>query len=286
MNHGLLGLLGQETTYPNVYNPQLLFPIPRKNNREALGLNQNNLPFYGQDTWHHYEVSWLKNNGVPEVAIARIVLPCESLFLIESKSMKLYFNSLNMAKFDSREQVLDLIIKDLSEAAKVPVQVEFLSVEILPEILPEISQKFSFGKPIGECLDNLNIDIKDYEINKDLLKIDLEKKSHESLYSNLFRSRCPVTSQPDWAAINIIYKGPKIIKESLLAYLISYREHMGFHEDCVERIFIDLYQIASWDELTVMGYFTRRGGLDINPVRILKTSENNKLVKPIRLFRQ
>ncbi len=267
--------LGQTTVYPDGYNPSLLFPISRPVNRKLLGIS-GDLPFYGQDTWHHYEVSWLKPNGIPEAVIAKIILPCESEFLIESKSMKLYFNSLNMEKFESREVLRKLVEQDLSQAAQAKIQVKFFD---LSENL-----NFSFGKLAGESLDNLSVKISDYHVNSGLLKLKNPEINitKETLSTQLFRSLCPVTSQPDWAGICINYSGPQLCREGLLAYLISYRTHLGFHEDCVERIFMDLKNLADFKELTVMGYFTRRGGLDINPVR----TTNPNIPEIIRLFRQ
>jgi len=279
--------LGQETKYPDSYNPGLLFSIPRAPNHQALGFSsEHSLPFTGHDLWHHYEVSWLKNSGVPEVRIARIILPCDSPCLIESKSMKLYFNSLNNAKFNSQDQVLNIITQDLSKAAGALVQIEFFS----PDLSQNISQKFSIQDLSGICLDHLDITVSDYEIRPNLLALDRNIQTQETLYSHLFRSCCPVTAQPDWASILINYQGPKINHEALLAYLISYRNHMGFHEDCVERIFLDLWKLGTWEYLSVQGYFTRRGGLDINPVRVLKNSViknfGDKNNQPVRLLRQ
>jgi len=274
---GQLGQLGQPVTaYPNSYNSELLFPILRSNNRQNL----KSTDFYGVDLWHHYEVSWLDQRGVPQVAIARITLPCESLYLIESKSLKLYFNSLNMEKFESESFLKNLIIQDLSKAAGILINLEFFPVDNFDNFSIESQDNLN---DLGLCLDHLN----PYSTSLDLLKLEREPGEilvvHEKLYSNLFRSLCPVTSQPDWARVSIEYSGAKINHESLLAYLISYRTHQGFHEDCVERIYSDLWNLGGLTSLTVIGNFTRRGGLDINPMR---SSEKNKLIRARRCARQ
>ncbi|ASK19396.1 NADPH-dependent 7-cyano-7-deazaguanine reductase QueF [Halomonas sp. N3-2A] len=249
--------LGRDSAYPEHYDAGLLYPIPRAANRAPLGIEDNKLPFVGEDEWHAFEVSWLNNRGKPIVAVARFRLPADSPNLIESKSWKLYLNSLNQTRFESREAVQHVLVRDLAAAAGAAVSVELLAVddaELAPQRLP------------GECLDDLDIDISDYTPSAAHLAVS-EEIVEETLHSHLLKSNCPVTGQPDWGSVLIRYKGPKIDREGLLRYLIGYRQHQDFHEHCVEHIFTDLMQLAKPDELLVLARYVRRGGLDISPWR-------------------
>lgn len=267
-------LLGKAVEYKSNYDNSLLFPIKRSLARDKLNIKSGKLPFNGYDLWNGYEVSWLNSKGKPEVRIVHFIVPANSEYLIESKSIKLYLNSFNNNKFNSEEEVYNLIKSDLSSAS-------------LSEILLEMNKlEFYQNKPIktfeGTLLDDLDIEISDYEVNSNLLHLSSENKGSvkEELYSNLLKSNCLVTGQPDWASIKIKYSGSKIDHESLLKYMISYRNHNGFHEDCVESIFLDILRICMPDELTVYAKYTRRGGVDINPFRTtldIKSTEINKM---------
>jgi len=247
--------LGKKTDYLSAYDPGLLCPLDRREGRNALGLTE--LPFQGVDIWHNYEVSWLDAQGKPQVAIARIAVPADSPYLIESKSMKLYFNSLNFRRFDDRYAVTACVETDLGRAAQARVQVTLLPVHGAggADILP------------GDCLDDLPLRDCAYHPDAALLRADAGCPVEETLHSHLLRSNCPVTGQPDWGSVVLHYRGPRIDREALLRYLISFREHNDFHEQCVERIFRDVLKQCRPEALTVYACYTRRGGLDINPWR-------------------
>lgn len=250
--------LGQKTTYESQYNPKLLFPVARQINRATLNISADKLPFYGDDIWHAYELSWLDKKGKPQNAIARLTVPCDSPYLIESKSLKLYLNSLNNTKFDSWEKVDETLARDLSQCAGKPVFVEIFTIDsFMGEMYNQID---------GILIDDLDVEITEYEINPNLLKTGKNIAS-EKLYSNLLKSNCLVTGQPDWASIIIDYQGPQIIHEDLLRYIVSSRNHQEFHEHCVERIFVDILRICKPTQLTITACYTRRGGIDIIPVR-------------------
>ena len=249
--------LGQETTYESSYNPQLLHPIPRQVSRAHLGLQGELLPFFGQDEWWGFELSWLNPKGVPQVAVARFTFLAETPSMVESKSFKLYLNSFNQTEFASWESVRETLVRDLSAASGGEVAVELFSVE---------DPALAVAKPEGFCLDQLDIETRRYQPDAAILKLDDGERS-ETLYSHLLRSNCPVTGQPDWATVSVAYKGRALNREALLAYIISFREHQDFHEHCVERIFCDLQALEEFEELTVCARYTRRGGLDINPLR-------------------
>ena len=248
--------LGQKTDYIHAYDTGLLCPLVRKEGRDALGLTAD-LPFHGVDIWHNYEVSWLDGQGKPCVAIARITVPADSPCLIESKSMKLYFNSLNQHRFADRQAVIDCVSADLSHSSGGNVRVELLPVNE-PHALTTLA---------GDCLDDLPLQDCDFQPNPGHLRVQPGEAVAEILHSNLLRSNCPVTGQPDWGSVQIQYRGPKIDREGLLHYLISFREHNDFHEQCVERIFRDILTQCRPEQLTVFACYTRRGGLDINPWR-------------------
>lgn len=253
--HGLTRL-GQATDYPDAYDAELLQPIPRSLGREALGLDEERLPFIGVDVWTHYELSWLMPGGKPRVAIGEIHVPADSENLIESKSLKLYFNSLNFTVFASDAAFVRQVEQDLSGAAGAEVSLRLQSAGEVPSAtaLP------------GTCLDDLPLVCEAYDPDPALLR-PLDGEADEIWHSHLLRSNCPVTDQPDWASVVIRTVGTRVDPQSLLAYLVSYRRHSDFHEQCVERIFSDLQRQLGIAGLTVYARYTRRGGLDINPFR-------------------
>ncbi|WP_043316886.1 NADPH-dependent 7-cyano-7-deazaguanine reductase QueF [Microbulbifer sp. HZ11] len=251
--------LGQETTYEAKYNPTLLHPIPRAVSRAQLGLDGEALPFSGADEWWGFELSWLNPKGVPQVAVARFRFAASSPFMIESKSFKLYLNSLNQTEFESENAVRRVLEQDLSAAAGSDVSVTLYDVE---------NAELAVQRPAGTCLDQQDIEARQYQPDAGLLKLVAGGETvAETLYSHLLRSNCPVTGQPDWATVSIEYTGPALDQQALLAYIISFREHQDFHEHCVERIYCDLQALADFQHLTVCARYTRRGGLDINPLR-------------------
>jgi 7-cyano-7-deazaguanine reductase len=268
--------LGKKSAYNNNnYNPDLLFPIPRLEKRTAIGINNNDLPFKGYDCWNHYEVSWLNTKGKPVVAVAQIFYDCSSENIIESKSLKLYFNSFNNTKFTDLKDVEKIITQDLAKAVGTEVIVKIS--ELNKSGFDKLAVNFA-----GECLDHLDIECTDYMVNPEFLSIN-GKEVSEIVYSDLLKSNCLVTNQPDWGSIQISYTGRKIDHAGLLKYLISFRNHNEFHEQCIERIFVDILKYCKPRELTVSGRYTRRGGLDINPYRTNKPAaiefENIRLVR-------
>ncbi|MCE8020184.1 NADPH-dependent 7-cyano-7-deazaguanine reductase QueF [Halomonas sp. MCCC 1A11036] len=265
--------LGRESAYPEHYDAGLLYPIPRAANRAPLGIEEDRLPFVGEDEWHAFEVSWLNARGKPLVAVARFRLPAESPNLIESKSWKLYLNSFNQTRFDSREQVIETLERDLAQAAGAPVAVELFDVD---------DAVLAVCRLPGECLDELDIEIDDYTPSAEHLEAG-EEIVEETLYSHLLKSNCPVTGQPDWGSVLIRYRGPKLDREGLLRYLIGYRQHQDFHEHCVEHIFTDLMARAKPERLLVLARYVRRGGLDISPWR---ATPGERPPEPLRLARQ
>jgi 7-cyano-7-deazaguanine reductase len=258
--------LGNETVYVNEYTPDLLFPIQRDLNWQKRGIERASLPFVGEDIWNGYEVSWLNLKGKPVVRIASFFIPADSKSIIESKSFKLYLNSFNLSRFDSDDSVINQMQKDLSKSAGGGVRVELYH----PDQMPGLS-RFE-----GECLDELDITVDDYQPAPHLLGVGKNQVT-QALYSHLLKSNCPVTGQPDWASIQVQYTGLEIDQEGLLKYFISYREHGDFHEQCVENIFMDIWQRCRPESLTVYARYVRRGGLDINPVR------SSEPVKPLNL---
>jgi len=247
--------LGRQVDYPSHYDASLLFPIPRRDSRATLGLDADALPFTGHDRWHAYELGWLDSRGKPMVATATFLVPAESPNLVESKSLKLYLNSFNGTRFPGPGAVRAQIAADLSAVAAAPVQVEFG--------LPGFD-----AAATGTCIDGLEVDIDHYgPPDARLLRADAGDVVEEILSSELLKSNCPVTGQPDWGRVSIGYHGPRLDREGLLRYLVSFRDHCEFHEQCVERIFIDLSRIAAPQWLSVEARYTRRGGLDINPWR-------------------
>jgi 7-cyano-7-deazaguanine reductase len=266
--------LGKTTHYCSEYNPDLLQAVPRSLNRGDLNLTTNNLPFTGEDVWYGYELSWLNSKGKPVVAVAEFRFPCTSPNIVESKSFKLYLNSFNQSKFDSFAAVEKILMKDLSAIAQAPSSVQLFAVDDCPAL--------AIKRPNATCIDEIDLTVDDYQFNAELLA-DMKNNDNintiessevtESLVSHLLKSNCLITNQPDWATIYIDYKGQAINHESLLAYLISFRQHNEFHEQCVERIFCDIQHYYQLQELTVYARYTRRGGLDINPYRSTKLAQ-------------
>lgn len=251
--------LGKTTEYPQQYDASILYPVPRKLNRDSLGLTTE-LPFFGQDIWHGYELSWLNSKGKPQVALARFYFPFDSINIVESKSFKLYLNSFNQSRFESFEQVKQILISDLTQCAQGEVNVELFKPDQLTPFTPTALN--------GHCIDELDISIDDFEFNP--AHLTLAKDNNivtETLNSHLLKSNCLITNQPDWASVEIAYQGQAICHEGLLRYLISMRQHNEFHEQCVERIFNDIWSKLKPQKLSVIAYYTRRGGLDINPYR-------------------
>jgi 7-cyano-7-deazaguanine reductase len=251
--------LGKHTAYVNEYDPHLLFSIPRAEKRAELGITEP-LPFFGMDVWTAYEISWLNLKGKPHIAIATILVPADSPNIVESKSLKLYLNSFNQSRIAGQEALLDLLRTDLSSAFGAPVQIKLTLSDAFSEL--------KMAELDGQLLDRLDIEVDTYSPDKHLLRADKASAPvEEKLVSHLLKSNCPVTNQPDWASIQIQYVGPPIDQAGLLKYLIGFRLHQGFHEHCVEQIFMDLLQQCTPSKLIVLARYTRRGGLDINPWR-------------------
>ena len=252
--------LGRVTGYCSEYAPHLLFPILRQQKRDELGLQADALPFVGEDLWNAYELSWLNSRGKPVVAIGEFRVPAYSPYLIESKSLKLYLNSFNQTRMQSVEAVSATIARDLSAATGSRVHVMISPLERQPHRV--------LGEEQGECLDALDIEVTQYLPQPDVLRANPQQQvDDEVLYSHLLKSNCLVTGQPDWGTVVIRYSGPVIEREALLRYIISFRQHNEFHEQCVERIFTDIQRQCAPRKLMVWARYTRRGGLDINPCR-------------------
>jgi 7-cyano-7-deazaguanine reductase len=249
--------LGRHVDYPRHYDATLLFPIPRAQGRASLGLAEGApLPFAGNDRWHAYEVSWLDLRGKPVVATLTITVPADTPHLVESKSLKLYLNAFNATRFADAAEVRARIAADLSRAAGGPVQV----TAGLPPMAAQPDDAF--------LLDALDVDVAAYgPPDASLLVADAGDAASETLRSDLLKSNCPVTGQPDWASVRIAHAGPRIDRAGLLRYLVSFRDHAEFHEQCVERIFTDVMARCGPRALSVEARYTRRGGLDINPWR-------------------
>ena len=251
--------LGKSTAYVNTYDPGLLYPIARSDKRSELGIT-GSLPFFGMDIWNAYEVSWLNLRGKPQVAIATFQVPADSPNIVESKSLKLYLNSLNQTRVTDIEALSDLLRTDISAAVGAGIQVRLTG--------PEDFGKLGMGELEGLLLDRLDIEVDSYRPDPELLTANRDESAvEEKLVSHLLKSNCLVTNQPDWASVQIHYVGPAINQEGLLRYLIGFREHQEFHEQCVERIFMDLLRRCTPTKLMVMARYTRRGGIDINPWR-------------------
>ena len=251
--------LGKETPYADRYDPTLLFPIPRDSNRAELGVAEP-LPFHGVDIWNAYELSWLDPRGKPVVALAEFRVPAVSPHLIESKSFKLYLNGFAGERIADAATLASTLARDLSAAARAVVGVQLSDAR---------AATCPVGDLDGHPLDDQDIEIDDYgPPNADFLQADRTATPvAETLVSHLLRSNCPVTGQPDWGSVQIHYRGRPIDREGLLRYLVSFRTRNEFHEQCVERIYVDLMARCAPERLSVYARYTRRGGLDINPYR-------------------
>jgi 7-cyano-7-deazaguanine reductase len=247
-------LLGQNTSYQDIYDKNILEAIPRKNSH-----------FNGYDLWNLYELSWLLPGQKPVVAIGRLIYDAKSQYIVESKSLKLYLNSFNNRVFNDKHEIRNCIIDDLQNILKTNI---ILEIYLLDEQLPTIITH----------LDGISIDS---TLNNEVANRVVD----EILISNLLRSNCPVTNQPDWGSLQVQYKGPQINREWLLNNIISYRKHQDFHESCIEQIYNDIWSNYNLDALTVRGFYTRRGGIDINPMRTSGNYDINK-IKFYKLIRQ
>ncbi len=266
--------LGKSSEYVSTYTPGLLFPIARATKWAELGLTAQTLPYTGADLWNCYELSWLTPSGKPVVAIGEFAIPADSPNIIESKSFKLYLNSLNQSVFANRAQLEAMLAADLSVAAGATVQVR---VRSLDEV-----QGMALVRAPGVCIDDLDIEVPGYDQPRpQLLRCDEQVRTADVLHSHLLKSNCPVTQQPDWGTVVVDYQGFALDHASFLAYLVSFRQHADFHEQCVERIFLDLQRLLQPDRLTVYARYVRRGGLDINPYRSTHslTIENGRLAR-------
>ena len=265
--------LGNSTAYVNQYDARLLFPIARNVNWAKRGIDRSILPFMqvsgAVDIWNGYEISWLNSKGKPIVRVAQFRFSAHSAYILESKSFKLYLNSYNLSHFSSPAEVATQMQTDLSKASGAAVEVDFYPLDAVPNV-----QCFE-----GVCIDDCDVQISQYSPNPQLLKSNSQQQLKESLYSHVLKSNCPVTGQPDWASILVSYQGAAIDKGSLLQYIVSYREHGDFHEQCVENIFMDIWQECQPTKLTVYARYMRRGGLDINPFRssVQSRAENLRL---------
>jgi len=265
MNTPETSLLGKVATYADRYDPALLYPLPRAAQRALIGVTDRPI-FLGADLWTAYELSWLNARGKPQVALGRFTVPSESTHLVESKSLKLYLNSFNNTVFADIDAVRQTLQKDLSEAVwrggvvKSSVGVQLMS--------PEQYAKEKIAEMDGLSLDRLDLDCSHYQPAPELLSAaSNEAPVTETLYSNLLKSNCLVTGQPDWGSVSISYNGAQIEQAGLLQYIVSFRNHNEFHEHCVERIFMDIWTRCKPTKLTVYARYTRRGGVDINPWR-------------------
>ena len=254
-NEGLL--LGKHTPQLQEYSPHILHAIPRKIARENLGLGEA-LPFHGVDQWHAYELSWLDAGGKPNVRVGRFTVPASSPNIIESKSVKLYLNSLNNSQFVSADEFCETVVSDFSNIAGEGVELELFTVDD-PSLAGSVFK--------GKSLDKFPVEAYSGEPVAEQLQIESEQVVDEIVYSHLLRSLCPVTGQPDWASVWFHYCGAAIDHRSLLQYIIAYRDHQEFHEQCVERMFCDISRRCKPQLLQIQAFYTRRGGLDINPFR-------------------
>lgn len=251
--------LGKTSAYIAHYDPSLLFPIERTGKREEIGITDD-LPFHGVDIWNAYELSWLNPKGKPVVAMGEFFIPADSPRLIESKSFKLYLNSFNQSHFESVREVADRMATDLSRAAGAEVR-----VTLVP--LSQMGHSADIASLPGQCIDEIDIETDQYQTDPSLLATASGDIVQQTLHSHLLKSNCLVTGQPDWGSVVIDYTGPRLDTAALLKYLISFRQHNEFHEQCVERIFQDLTRECGAQQLTVYARYVRRGGLDINPYR-------------------
>lgn len=288
------GILGEQTTdYPTEYSPETLYPIARSMGRDAIGWHDEKLKV-GVDWWQAFEMSWLNSQGISQVAIARFGIPASSPFIVESKSLKLYLNSINFTEFSGWDEVQALIAKDLSACVQAEVTVELFD---LNDDLNDKATGLLTAQPEGVCIDEAlansseKVALTEHpdasllaKNESDLRDSEKEVGKNFSFYSNLLRSNCPVTNQPDWGTLAVSISSEKPVNSAnMLRYILSFRQHNGFHEQCVEQIFADLSQYYQPSELMVRAWYTRRGGIDINPCRV---SDMSLLPKPSRLIRQ
>lgn len=267
--------LGKASDYVATYMPSLLFPIPRATKWRELGLEADRLPYRGTDFWTCYELSWLAPSGKPVVAIGEFAIPADSPNIVESKSFKLYLNSLNQSVFADAEALTEVLRRDLSAVAGAPVAVRVRSLrDATADGLAELP---------GTCIDGLDVAIAHYDRPRpELLRYETGAPGEQVLHSHLLKSNCPVTGQPDWGSLVVETLGARRLEPaSLLAYLVSFRQHADFHEQCVERIFLDLLALLAPERLTVYARYVRRGGLDINPYRSTHSlqADNRRLAR-------
>ncbi len=267
--------LGKPSAYAEQYDPTLLFPIARSLARDGIGIGAQ-LPFFGTDIWNAYELSWLNPRGKPQIAIATFYVPAESPNIVESKSFKLYLGSFAQTRVESIEALREMLKRDVSAACGASVSVRLVS--------PSEFGKLELDELDGLSLDRLDLETDVYHPDPSLLTAAFEEAPvDETLCSNLLKSNCPVTGQPDWGSVQIRYVGPQIDQAGLLRYIVSYRNHTGFHEQCVERMFIDILRECRPVKLAIYARYTRRGGLDINPFR---TNFNQPMPDNARTARQ
>ncbi|HET8898996.1 MAG TPA: NADPH-dependent 7-cyano-7-deazaguanine reductase QueF [Rhodanobacteraceae bacterium] len=250
--------LGKDTRYGGGYDPALLYPIPRAQNRAGIGITAP-LPFVGCDVWTAWELSWLDARGKPQVAIARIRFDAASPCIIESKSLKLYLYGYASRRLASSAALIAQLEHDLGHASGAAVTVTL--------VLPDAFAGERILAPSGEIIDDIAVDIDHYGPPRAELLRHHAEQADETLVTRLMKSNCPVTGQPDWASVHIRYQGPRLDRAALLRYIVSFREHSEFHEHCVERIYVDLMRQCQPSRLDVYARYTRRGGLDINPWR-------------------
>jgi 7-cyano-7-deazaguanine reductase len=274
--------LGSTTDYPQHYSPEQLFGIARAENRAALGLTTA-MPFHGVDIWNAWELTWLASSGLPQVACVEVRIPADSPHIVESKSLKLYLGSFTMTKFDSETAGADALRNDIGACVGTDVEIRL--------VRPDTLSAASIGILAGDCLDDRSVACDTWQVDAGLLRLDRRSDRpvddqpddqpivSETLHSHLLRSLCPVTGQPDCGSVMIEYRGPCINRDSLLKYIVSYRQHADFHENCVERMFLDILERCNPAELTVYARYQRRGGIDINPFRSSAklTPENTRL---------
>lgn len=264
--------LGNSVDYDARYSPDILHPVARSAYRQTLEIQAATrqadrlieAASQGVDYWHCYELSWLNSKGKPEVRAARIGVPANSANIVESKSLKLYLHSLNNERFRSEQDLVKTIRQHLERVLEAKVEIDLVAIGDQPLAF------FANDAPGGAdtvLIDNLDVECSEYQHNAALLQTGETHVAHRKLVSHLLRSFCPVTHQPDWASLTVSYSGRELDAESLLRYVVSYREHQGFHEQCIEQVFLDLLALGSFEQLTVAGQFTRRGGIDITPVR-------------------
>lgn len=265
--------LGKKSDYRDTYTPSLLCPIPRWDAREQLEWESPDMPFRGVDLWNCHELTWLDPKGKPLTAVAEVEVPANTKNIVESKSLKLYLNSFSQSSFRSRQEVQSTIENDLAGCVGGPVMVTLHDVSGAGEQFTDLP---------GELIDNLDVECSVYQVDAGLLAVDEALPVKGAVHSHLLRSNCPVTGQPDFASVFVRWTGAAIDPRSLLQYIVSYRQHKGFHEQVVEQVFVDILRTCEPKGLTVYARFTRRGGIDINPFR----SNFEEPLPNLRLWRQ